>query len=435
MVLSRWMFVGLSFAGALGSSHARALPSVEQAGALEAVGDAKRQGSPIALADHERDDLFYLPFDRVFLQPLDDAGRPQFGLTYDEEGGLLGLTVAAGYSEAARRLAERLRSEDKTVVPLVPSSGQWNLTIQQKDGTSFVIGTTDRIETSLPSIPVALSASLPKAAIAYIVSSFRTGAGVGVNYTYKFRGARNAVTFRASVNWTQARSYIKTQQIDTSGSCTSVSASGVLSWVNIGASYKACKSDISNIRKITQSLVEKQVIKIYSLGTATGELKNVIDTLTKLVATMTFRPTLQPSQRLPDAVPQGTECDAGNPRNTPMVAGIQLFVGHCSVEGHNYVYDEEIQFENKEYVYTVQADEYQDYTGAVGANFGDLCVSQPQFFVNARSGAEGCPTRWGDRGIETHLTTGPAPVLAQPGAKLSDAGLGAPTSIPGLSLN
>lgn len=414
--------VALAATGMTTIPRALALPTIEGGGVAMSVAEPGKQGSPVVLADDADPNLVYLPFDRIYLQELDDGtGRPQFGMVYDEKGGYLGFTVAAGYSKAALDLARSEKAAGKRVAPLIPKSGTWTMVVSQKDGTNLTIGATSKVETNLPSIPVPLATMLDAQSIAYVVNSYRTGAGIGAIYNYKYRATRTAFSFRANVHWNNVRRYVKEQNVETSGKCTSAGGGALIYSVFVGGSYKGCQTSTSNVRKITQALIERQDVKLIYTGTPTDDQKAaMIDEVAKLILHMTFKPTLQPSERLPGAEIPSTECEAKDPRPVGGVipaAPVSVFASHCTRKGHNYVYDEEVLFEEKTYTYTIESRSIDDYDGAVGGLFGDMCKTRPDFFVKT-DGTQGCPTVWANdgTGIKTHLNGGPQPVLPTGGS-------------------
>jgi hypothetical protein len=416
----------LMLAAATLCGAAAALPSAENAGFLVDVQSVKK-GSPIYLIDHEDPKKAYVPFDRIYLVDIDENDeRPQFGLTYDENGGKLGMTVRAGYSVAAARLVEQLRADDFQVGPLMPSSGSWTLAMATPSGLTNTIGIAQKLDTVLPTSPVAIEIMLPRETIAYVVHAFRTGFGVGVNYLYNFRAVRQSFTFKASVNWTRVRSYIKEQNIVAEGGCTKVDANGGISFLAVAASYKSCFTDTSNVRKIVQALVTRQDIKLFYTGpTDNDRVNKMIDEVTKLVLHMNFKSELKDSERLPDEAVPNAECDVSEKApsrgvpNLPPPAGLSVFVGHCSKKAHRYVYDSELIYENAEYSYLIQTSDIMTFPGAVGGGFGELCVRYPTFFikVNAPQGEQfGCPTQWNTTTgvIQNPSNGGPQPVLPPP---------------------
>ncbi len=415
----RTSLIGLAtIAGVCATGTSFALPQMDQGLVISKVQDPAKGTNPIFVQDSERPNKVHMVWDRVYIQPLNDGtGRPQFGLTYNEQGGLLGLTIAAGFSREAMRERDRLVGEGKEVVALQPSWGSWQFTVQNSDGTNQVLRTTSTINTALPSSPVALSLMVDATAIAYVVNAFKTGAGVGVNYIYKFRGLRPAAGVRASINWSQVRSYIKTQNVGMETSCFRGSISGTYAWFTGDASGKLCEQSTSNVRRITQALIENRTIKISNWTTSGPSARDYITKkVAELLTAMTFSPALSPTTPLPDATtPVGEECTTGDARKNATLPGapnLNISISYCNKRSNTYIYDEEVLFENRIYEYEILDQDISEYDGAVGTHFGDLCVSQPNFFINTRTGAQGCPTVWDNTGIHTTSELGlPAPVV------------------------
>jgi hypothetical protein len=392
---------------ALVAGPAAALPSIEEYADLVSVSDGRKTVNDLVFGDHVDPDLVYVPFDRVEL--LTEDGRPAFGLTYNTEGGMLNFSVRATYSEARKRLIQRLASDGKRVKPLAPTSGGWSLSVFGAErAISLGIGTNSdgqSINTILPDVPVAFSMFLPKAAVAYVVNAFKTGANVALKYQYTFRGVLTPFTVRASVNWQNFSNFVQNETlVDTEGCTAEGSESFWPNFLGGGSSQnKSCLNTHTDIRDVVRTAIQRQHIKIHSLSSGRDGDQRMLDEITKLILSRQFKP--RQSFWKPIDLPQTpVTCDVGGDGN---------FESSCFGMTSSYVWNREWTWEEVEQTFEITSQEVAYLPGAVGGHLNVMCERHPELFLNVDTDAQGCPTRWDARtGISTPQNGGPpvAPV-------------------------
>lgn len=395
--------VALAAAGGA-SVSAFALPSLEDPAALAALG---RGETPAIVFNDDADPYVkYVPYDKVEIT-RDASGRPAFSFVYNEAGGLMNFMVNATYSpERAATIAD-LKARGYTVKPLAPISGGWNLTIASSD-TSFFAGVTPKVETVLPDVPVALSIQLKRESVAYVVHALSTGANVGVNYTYTFRGVLTPFRMRASVNYELVNSAFKEHEQKFFKACDA----GASIIGDNSANAKACHFSPTDIRTVTQNLVERQVIKITSTSTPdTPEYARQIQEITNLITGRMFKPSATlwsaNDSNVPDA---SVVCEAG---------GEGAFDASCTAMAASLQRLEANQYENRSLVVEITSQGIQKAPAAVGFSLGYICEKHPElvrYTGGANPASNGCPTQWDEGGIKTPALGAPPVAPLRPGA-------------------
>ncbi|MDQ3232641.1 MAG: hypothetical protein M3Q07_12550, partial [Pseudobdellovibrionaceae bacterium] len=389
------------------ASNGYSLPSAEKYADIALLADPDKGGldptmQPIFPQDDEDPNIFYAPYDQVYIKdPVGSADeRLKFGLTYDEAGGFLSMTVRAGYSPNRVKAIQTLRGEGKKVLPLMPISGGWTLSMSSKN-TDLILGAFDQIDTVLPDTPVAMSVFIAPKAIQYIVSAYNTGASLGVNYRYNFRAVLTPFKMRASIQWTNFTAMIQNEfQMATA---SEAAVGGCL--FGICATGKAALQTHNTVRKLLRVGIERSYVKITYLGgggSASEEdrYNRMIDELTKVVLAKVFKP-MESSWKPIDNGPVKAECK---------VSGV---IGACFSASIAHIYNSEVTFENREYTYEIEAKGIVNLPAVVGNSFSYLCKDHPELFNHIRTGAQGCPVKWerDGKGIQTTAETGQQPVL------------------------
>ncbi len=392
---------------------AYSLPSAEKYADITVLADPDKGGldstmQPIFLQDDEDNTLYYAPYDQVYIKdPLgSDDQRLKFGLTYDEAGGFLSMTVRAGYSPNRVKQIQILKNQQNPngvknrVVPLMPISGGWTLSMSSKN-TDLILGAFEQIDTVLPDVPVAMSVFIAPKAIQYIVSAYNTGASLGVNYRYTFRAVLTPFKMRASIHWTNFNLMIQNEwQIATA---SEVAVGGC--YFGICASGKSGLQTHNTIRQLIRVGIERNYIKITYMGgggnaSEEDRYNRMIDELSKVVLAKVFKP-METSWKPIENEPAQAECK---------VSGV---IGACHSMAITHVYNSEVTFEDRYYLYEVEAKGVVNLPAVVGSSFSYLCKDHPELFNHIRTGAQGCPVKWekDGKGIQTTPEIGKQPVL------------------------
>ncbi|WP_437565204.1 hypothetical protein [Sorangium sp. So ce542] len=383
----------LGVAGILcAAAPALALPSLENTARLESTAL-----SPATVyEDHADLEVIYMPYDRVEIAKDPRTGGPAFGFVYNEQGGIMNFMVSAGYSSERRRLIDEYRKKGKAVKPLPIISGGWSLTIDSGE-TSFFAGVTQRVETVLPDVPVAMSIQLKPIAVAYVVHALKTGADIGMNYNYTFRGVLTPLTVRASVNF---HAFSRSWSESSATARATCEDNGDVSGGN-SATAKACATSTRSVMQVVRRAVEKNTIKIYSMGEVGSErYDRQIQEVTNMILMHSFKPL--PSLWKPLEVTAPTlECS---------VSGSGRYHSRCAASATAYAYRSDETMEDRSVEVEIVSQGVQTVPGAVGFSFSYMCSNYPQlirYAGGARQGGEGCPTEWTDQGIQTPETGGP----------------------------
>jgi|GEM_PF-4186790 len=418
---SRSALLSLIPLSTLVSTMALALPSAEKYADITKLGDASSSQLsdetqiPIFLADHDDPNVLYAPYDQVYLKEPMGAGadpRIKFGLAYDENGGFLSFTVRAGYSASRAAYIKRYQSEGKQVKPLTPISGGWTLTVNSKNSNVF-IGATEDPKTVLPDTPTAMSVLIGPTAIQYIVSAYKTGASLGVNYNYTFRAVLTPFKMKASIHWQNLQLFLQNESKVLTKSQFEAKATfptGPFGLFKFGTNVKASSSSAAQIRNVVKVGIERQWVKMWwraGGGSMSEQARTdrLIDEVTKVVLSKVFKPIESKWAPIDAAAPSVPDCQT-SVNGTGAAA--------CYATGSSYVHNAEFNFEDKYYDYDITSEGIENLPGIVGSSFSYMCEDHPELFIHVRTGATGCPTKWDNdgKGIVTHLQPdAPPPVM------------------------
>jgi hypothetical protein len=389
----------------LATPIARALPQVDKYVDLSRL--ANGEDPAIVFADHENPDVAYVPYDRVKIALDPDTQRPAFGFVFNEDGGLMNFMVSATYSDTRRATIAALQQSGKLVRPLPIVSGGWAMTVTT-GSQSFFLGVTDKVSTVLPDVPVAFSVQMSRNSIAYLAAALRTGATVGINYKYAFRGATEPSFVRGSVNFFEFHNYLQTANVSKGKNCvegTNVSGSNQATW-------EECGTPTSELRQIVKTAVEGQTIRIVGYGDASSEERaRMIKDMTDMIQSRMFKP--QPTRWQPiERDVDDPVCNAG---------GTGWYNTWCSGNSSLSLINSETSWENRWIDIEIVSQGVATFDAAVGFSFAYLCERHPSLirYVQGLRSTEGCPTLWDGGGLQQAGQGGPGLGTPRPDAPVT----------------
>lgn len=388
------------------SAPALALPNLENTASI----DPRALTTAIMYEDNaDHSSIIYAPYDRVEIAKDPRTGGPAFGFVYNEQGGIMNFMVSAGYTRERRQLIQQARERGLTVKPLPIIAGGWSLTIDTGD-TSFFAGITQRIETVLPDVPVAMSVQLKPTAVAYVVQALTTGADIGVNYSYTFRGVLTPLNVRASVNF---KSFSKFWSESTASTYSNCEFEGDERGGS-SATAKACGTSPRSVQQTVRNAVEENIIKIYSMGEMGSEkYDRQIQEVTNMILQRSFKPLTSAWQPLTPTAPPPPECT---------VQGNGRFYSSCTTSATAYTLKTDETIEDRSVDIEISSQGVQTVPATVGFSFSYMCNSHPQLIKYAggvNRSASGCPTEWTNDGIKTPESGGPSIAPPRPEAPIS----------------
>ncbi len=350
----------------------------------------------------------FVPYDTVELASNSD-GTPAFGFAYDTQGARVNIMVKAAYSQKAQQYIQLLQSKGRIVRPLQPTSGGWvlhlNYTSPEGDlklamRSKKSIDKNDTLETVytntvFPTMPIALTADLSQRELALVITSFKTGAGIGVSYHYIFPATVDNYRFNATIDWTRFETIAETIDIKTSEKCKKGSAGVNLGLFHVGGSNSKCSVDYADVRNMVRTLIDTNDITIKSL--AGEQFTRQVDMLTNLVLAAKFEP--EPSIYKPaNPFSPKSGCDQGGTVGGLLHAGASLAPGigayqtGCRGNAHAYFKNDYSDFQSYSLEYNVVSEGIVEKEATVSGFLNNFCDKFPNYFVHIGTGVTGCPT-------------------------------------------